>query len=400
MHPAVEELIGIMSGLLPSINLPYHLHEPTLDKTDEDAVVSCIREKYVSSVGSWVNKFESELAHIFQARHAVCVFNGTVALHGLLHTLGIGRDDEVLCPALTFVGTANAISHSGATPHFVDCNAETLGVDADALRLYLNSIAIYRNGKLINKNTQRRIAALVVVHVLGHAADVDALQTVTDEYGLLLIEDAAEALGTLYKGKPVGARGKAGMVSFNGNKVITTGSGGALLTNDDHLAQHFRYVTSTAKLTHPWGFYHTEVGFNYRMPSLNAALGLSQLKKLPYLLEKKRNLAAIYAQAFNHSDYWGFIAEPSFSTSNYWLNAIKLKTPMREIVESGLEQLSQQQFYCRPLWTAMHHLPMYIHCPRGPLPITESLEQQVINLPSSPNLLNVIIKANEHYACH
>ena len=341
-------------------------------------------------MGEKIKEFEFHLEQICNVKNAIAVVNGTAALHALLVSLGIGVDDEVLCPSLTFVGTANAIALAGAIPHFVDCRSNDFTVDPQMLADYLSEIGELRRGHLYNKFSGKRIHAFVLVHVFGHPGAVIKLKEIAKRYGLFFIEDAAESLGTLYENKPVGSHGIAGILSFNGNKIITTGGGGAILTNDDTLATKIRHLTTTAKRQHRWKFYHDSTAFNYRMPNINAALGLAQLKKLSKAIDKKRQLAEIYHGAFSNARYWTFVEELAESRCNYWLNAVKLIQPDSEVLYETLDCLVEKGIHVRPVWQPMHLLPMYQRCPRSDLSVTEKLSQQTINLPSSPQLVDVI----------
>lgn len=387
---AVSELYKILTNLFPARHVPIFLHEPCMDHYEEKAVVECVRSGFVSSVGEQVDHFESKLSQLVEAKHTICTSSGTTALHSLLYALGVKQDQEVLCPALTFVGTANAIAHTGASPHFIDCDETTLGIDASKLKKYLRAITKIKDGKLINKKTSRIISTLVIVHVFGHSVNMEALFEVGDEFGINIIEDAAESMGSTFNNKALGAQLCAGITSFNGNKIITTGGGGAIFTNNDALAAKVRHLTTTAKKPHPYVFSHDEVAFNYRMPNINAALGLAQLAKLETFLEKKRKIAEIYQKSFFSSKYWQFVEEPKRSKSNYWLNAVKLKQPSFELLSQSLEKLNSGKIHVRPVWTPLHKLPMFVDCPRSDLKITEKISQQVINLPSSPQLLELM----------
>jgi perosamine synthetase len=278
----------------------------------------------VSYNGAYVTRFEEELAAFTGAQRAVAVVNGTAALHLALRLAGVQPSDEVLIPALTFVATANAIAYCGAVPHFVDSETQSLGIDAGKLDVYLDDVAEQRGDAFFNRRTGRCLRALVPVHVFGHPCDLDALAGVCERFGLAMVEDAAEALGSHYKGTHVGTRGRMAVLSFNGNKIITTGGGGAVLTGDDVLADRIKHLATTAKMPHPWAYIHDEVGYNYRMPNINAALGCAQLEQLPGFLRRKRTLAARYAEAFRDVEGVTFVQEPAWGRSNYWLNALSI----------------------------------------------------------------------------
>lgn len=385
-----EEFLGALQNALGSADRPVSLHEPEFVGHEWEYVRECLDTGWVSSVGKYVDEFEARLAQFTGARHAIAVVNGTAALHAALVVAGVRSGDEVLLPALTFVATANAISQCGAVPHFVDSAEETLGLDPVALKSYLERIAEPAEGGLRNKLTGRRLAAVVPMHTFGHPADMPALLAVAEQFGLPIIEDAAESLGSFIGDRHTGTFGLLGTLSFNGNKVITTGGGGAILTDDATIARRVKHLTTTAKRPHRWEFFHDEVAWNYRLPNLNAALGCAQLERLPDMLARKRVLAGVYRTAFSGSTGLRFVDEPQGCRSNYWLNSVHLNEPSMEIRDALLTAANDQGFQCRPAWTLMHRLPMYAHCPRAPLPIAARLEAALINLPSSPKLVKEI----------
>ncbi|MFO1269929.1 MAG: LegC family aminotransferase [Rubrivivax sp.] len=376
---AVRAVLGTPQGTIA-------LHEPEFGGREWDYVKECIDTGWVSSVGSYVDRFERDLAAVTGARHAVATANGTAALHICLLLAGVAPGDEVLMPALTFIATANAVSYAQATPHFVDSEARSLGVDARALEAYLSEIAERRDGGTFNRRSGARMRALVVMHVFGHPCDLDALADLAARWGLVLIEDAAESLGASYKGRHTGNVGQLAALSFNGNKVVTTGGGGAVLTNDAALGQRAKHLTTTARVPHRWNFLHDEVGYNYRLPNLNAALGCAQLEQLPSFVERKRRLAARYAEAFAGVPGVQVLREPPHTRGNYWLNALVLDVANAPRRDDLLAALNDAGYMSRPLWTLMHRLPMYAASPRMPLPVAESLEARVVNVPSSARL--------------
>jgi perosamine synthetase len=340
----------------------------------------------VSSAGAYVERFERGLAELTGARHAVAVVNGTAALHLALVVAGVRAGDEVLVPALTFVATANAIAYCGATPHFVDVDAVSLGVDAAKLGAWLRAETERVAGGLRNKRSGRRIAALMPMHTFGHPCDLDALAALCAEHGLPMVEDAAEAIGTHYKGRHVGHHGVISALSFNGNKTITTGGGGALITDDEALGRRARHLSTTARLERGWEFVHDEVGYNYRLPNLNAALGCAQLEQLAGFLADKRALAERYRLAFANVRSAKFCAEPAHGRSNYWLNAILLEPQHAGLRDEVLAATNAAGHQTRPVWTLMHRLPPFSDCPRMPLEQSEAISDRLINLPSSAKL--------------
>ena len=362
------------------------LHKPTFEGNEWAYVKECIDTEWVSTAGSYVDQFEEDLAEYAGVERAVAVNSGTSALHVALRVLGVGKGDEVLVPALTFVATANAIAYRGATPHFVDSEARTLGLDPEKLGGYLDDIAEVREGTCVNTQTGRPIRAVVPMHAYGHPVNLGPLEEICDAYGLALVEDAAESLGSLYKGQHTGTFGRCAAVSFNGNKTITTGGGGALLTGDEALADEVAHLTQVAKQDHPWEYAHDQVGYNYRMPNLNAALGCAQLEQLPSFLKRKRALAERYREAFAGVGGVTFFTEPSFARSNYWLNVLLLDAEDRSRRDALLERTRDAGFETRPTWQLLSTLPMYEDCPRMDLSVAHSLERRLVNLPSTPHL--------------
>lgn len=376
---AVGQVLGSPDGTIG-------LHEPEFAGREWDYVKECIDTGWVSSVGSFVDRFERDLAAFTGAACAVATSNGTSALHICLLLAGVERGDEVLMPALTFVATANAVSYAGATPHFVDSENVSFGPDAQRLDAYLREHAEIIDGDCRNRRTGARIRALLPMHVFGLPCDLDALSALAERWHLVLIEDAAESLGSSYHGRHTGNVGRVSALSFNGNKIVTTGGGGAILTNDIALGRRAKHLTTTARTPHRWNFLHDEVGYNYRLPNLNAALGCAQLERLPDLLARKRELAARYARAFEGVPGVRFVREPAGTTSNYWLNAIVLDDATVDVRDSVLDALNDKGYASRPVWTLMHRLPMYANCPRMDLDVAERLESSIVNLPSSAKL--------------
>ncbi len=365
---------------------PLALHEPSFNGNEWVYLKDCLDSTFVSSVGKFVDRFEDDLATFTGANRAIAVVNGTAALHVALLLAGVEAGDEVLLPALTFIATANAVSYCQATPHFVDSEERSLGMDAVALREYLENIAEMRNGQCINRKTGRVIRAMVPMHTFGHPVDIEALLAVAHDFHMRLIEDAAESLGSTLGGRHTGTFGLIGTLSFNGNKTITTGGGGAILTNDVELGKRAKHITTTAKLPHRWNFVHDEVGFNYRLPNLNAALGCAQLEQLPGFLRDKRRLFERYQVAFANVPGVHLVAEPAGSSSNYWLQALLLDAAHSDQRDAVLAATNDAGLMTRPIWALMNRLPMYANSPSAPLPVAESLEKRVINIPSSSGL--------------
>jgi perosamine synthetase len=384
--PVVTAVLGAVRQVLGEPAQTLALHEPEFAGREWDYVKECLDTGWVSSVGSYVDRFERDLAKLTGTAHAVATSNGTSALHICLLLAGVKPGDEVLMPALTFIATANAASYAGAVPHFIDSEAVSLGVDAAKLDAHLRETARVADGVCVNRRTGAVIRALVVMHVFGHPADLDALDEVARRWHLVMIEDAAESLGSSYRGRHTGNVGSMSALSFNGNKIVTTGGGGAVLTNDAALGRRAKHLTTTARTPHRWNFLHDEVGYNYRLPNLNAALGCAQLECLPSMVERKRRLAARYDAAFVPVEGVAFLREPPGTSSNYWLNAIVLDSRHQARRDDLLAALNDARYMSRPVWTLMHKLPMYVACPRGDLALAEAMEARIINLPSSPKL--------------
>jgi perosamine synthetase len=378
---------SVVAVLRHVVRSPAVLHEPVIGGNAWAYVKDCLDSGWVSSVGRYVDRFEAAIAEFTGAAHAVATVNGTAALHAALTLVGVQSNDEVILPTLTFVATANAVSHLGAIPHFADSEDRTLGLDAAKLERHLSRIARIQGGQLVNTATGRRIAAVVCMHVFGHPSDLDGLIDICQRYHLTLIEDAAESIGSTYRGRHTGTFGRVGVLSFNGNKTITTGGGGAILANDPEIAHAAKHLTTTAKLPHRWAYGHDRVAFNYRLPNINAALGCAQMEQLPTLLTAKRRLASAYEQVFSGVPGLSFVREPANTASNYWLNAIMLDTPSARLRDEILATTNDAGFMTRPAWEPLHSLPMYRDNPRDDLSVAESLHLRLVNLPSGPGLM-------------
>jgi perosamine synthetase len=376
---AVRHAVGTPNGILA-------LHEPVFAGNEIAYLEECIKSTFVSSVGKFVDRFEDMLAKFTGAKRAIAIVNGTAALHACFRLAGVEPGDEVISPALTFIATTNAIAYCGATPHFVDSSFKTLGMDSQALATRLDAIAERSAAGTIDRETGRRIAAIAPMHTFGHPVDMDGITAIARHWDIPVVEDAAEAIGSTYKGHAVGSKARLAALSFNGNKIVTTGGGGAILTDDEELGRRAKHITTTAKLPHKWAFVHDEIGFNYRLPNLNAALGCAQLEQLGGFLAKKRALANAYDRAFAGVPGVEFAREPEGTTSNYWLNAILLDEAHADLRDEVLTALNAAGFGARPAWTLMHQLPMFATCPHGDLSVAESIERRLINLPSSASI--------------
>ena len=362
------------------------LHEPVFGGNEKIYLEECIDTGFVSSVGAFVTRFEDELAHFVGAPNAVAVVNGTSALHLALVGVGVKPGDEVIVPALSFVASASAVDLAGATPHFVDVSEETWGICPQGLRDYFSNSLVRERGKWINPESGRPVTAVVPMHTLGFPLDGAGLAEVASDFGLLLIEDAAEALGSSFRGTPCGLAGQAGVFSFNGNKTITTGGGGAIVTRDPELAQRLRHLSTTAKVGHRYEFDHDQVGYNYRMPNINAALGVAQLEQLPELLLRQRSLHNRYATAFDGLGLGAKATERPGATSNYWLQAFILDAGLAGRRNTILNACLEEQLTVRPLWKPLNRLIPYRSSPSAQTPVTDDLYARVVCLPSSPAL--------------
>lgn len=383
----IPEIVGKIKSVLKDPRDFIPLHEPCFSGNENRYVKECIDTGWVSSVGKYVDLFEQKLAEYAGVKRAVAVVNGTSALHISLILAGVKADDEVILPALTFIATANAVSYCSAVPHFVDSELNTLGIDAEKLDAYLRDIAEIHHGECVNKKTRRRIAAVVPMHTFGHPVDLDGILAVCEKYHLVLIEDAAESIGSFYKGRHTGNHGLVAAMSFNGNKTITTGGGGAILTNDEEVGKLAKHLTTQAKIPHKWEFRHDRIGYNYRMPNVNAAIGCAQLEQLPLFIKKKRKLADRYKIALEPLSGLSFFQEPAFAKSNYWLNAILLDEQFIASRDDILTALNEAGIMSRPVWTLMYKLPMFADCPKMTCETAENIEKRLVNIPSGMGLI-------------
>ncbi|WP_339710951.1 LegC family aminotransferase [uncultured Kriegella sp.] len=368
----IRELYGT-DGFIP-------LHEPRFIGNEKKYLSECIDSTFVSSVGKFVDRFEEDVARFTGAKYAIATVNGTAALHIALLLAGVEENDEVITQPLTFIATCNAISYIGAHPIFTDVNIDTLGLCAEKLEHFLSRNTEIVDGRCINKKTKRTIKAVVPMHTFGLPVRINELLAVCEKYKLKVVEDAAESLGSYYNGHHTGTSGLLGTLSFNGNKTITTGGGGMLLTNDEELAKKAKHITTTAKIPHRWDFEHNLVGYNYRLPNINAALGCAQMEVLPEFIKRKRKVAEQY-DAFFKDKAVVFVKEPENTSSNYWLNAILVK----DIDERNafLKETNDNGVMTRPIWKLMNHLPMFKKAQTGNLENAINLEERVVNIPSS-----------------
>lgn len=374
-----RQIVEFIRSLYPSMD-PVLLHCPIFLGNEKKYLTECIDTKYVSYVGRFVTAMEDKIKEITGTKHAIATVNGTAALQMALIGCGVVNGEEVITQSLTFAATAAAIVHSGCVPAFVDVDKDTMSMSPDSLRSFLSNQTVRKDGKCINKVSGRTIGAVIPVHIFGHPARIREIISICEEYNLKVIEDAAESLGSYRDGRHMGTFGLAGILSFNGNKLVTTGGGGMVISDDEEIAQRIRFISTTAKRPHPWEFVHDEVGYNLRMPSVNAAIGFAQLEYFDKILSNKRELANIYYEYFNSLGIPTFM-EPEGCSANYWLNAIILNN--RSEREEFLKYANENRVQARPVWTLMYKMTPYKECPRTEMPIAEWFEDRVVNIPSS-----------------
>lgn len=379
MNMTHQDIVAFIRGLYQTAEF-IPLHEPKFVGNEKAYVLDCIDSTFVSSVGKYVDRFEQMVADYTGVKYAVATVNGTAALHTALKLVGVNQGDEVITQPLSFIATCNAISYCGARPVFVDVDRDTLGMSPDSLRAFLTFETTLTSAGCINSTSEKRIAAVVPMHTFGHPCRIDEIAKICEEFGIPLIEDAAESLGSYYQGRHTGSFGKLAAFSFNGNKTITTGGGGMIITNDEALAKRAKHITTTAKQPHPYEFIHDEIGYNYRLPNINAALGCAQMESLPRLLENKRTIALAYVEFFANSNFT-FMEEPAQARSNYWLNALVLED--KQARDAFLKDLNEAGVMSRPIWRLMNELTMFSDCQSSDLTNAKWLEERVVNIPSS-----------------
>lgn len=378
----MKDLKDIISFIQNSYNTKEFipLHEPRFRGNEKKYLLDTIDSTFVSSVGAYVDRFEEMMQTATGTQKAVAVVNGTAALQVALRLAGVETGDEVITQALTFVATANAIAYNGALPVFVDVDLDTMGLSPDAVEAFLEEHAELRDNVCYNKASGRKIAACLPMHTFGFPVHLDELISICNKWGIPIVEDAAESLGSEYKGKSTGSFGRLGIFSFNGNKTITCGGGGAIVSNDVELGKRAKHLTTTAKRPHPYEFYHDEVGYNYRMPNLNASLACAQLEQLPFMLESKRELAELYRSFFVGQGV-NFRTELSDTKANYWLMCVELENKIER--DLFLKETNENKVMTRPIWQLMYRLPMYADCLRDSQKNAEFLEERIVNIPSS-----------------
>jgi len=357
------------------------LHEPYFGGNEKKYLQDCIDSTFVSSVGKYVDRFEEMIREFTGAKCAVATVNGTAALHIALLLAGVQRNDLVITQPLTFIATCNAISYCGAEPVFIDIDRRNLGLSADALEAWLAANSVLEGESCYHIGSRQRLAACVPMHTFGHPCQIDRIVEICERYHIPVVEDSAESIGSYYKGRHTGTFGKLGVLSFNGNKTITTGGGGMIITNDDELGKLAKHITTTAKVPHPWEFVHDMTGYNYRLPNVNAALGCAQMEQLPETLANKRETARLYQEFFASLDGITYVSEPRDCVSNYWLNVILLSN--LEARNVFLQQSNASKVMTRPAWTLMNKLAMFSKAISGDLEISEDIESRLVNIPSS-----------------
>ena len=384
-----DDVIAFIRSLFPGQDF-IPLHEPRFIGREKEYVNAAIDSTFVSSVGKFVNRFEDMICQYTGAKHTIATVNGTAALHASLMVAGVENGDEVITQPLTFVATANAIAYCRAHPIFVDVDRDTMGLSPEALKEFLDTRTEQAGGVSRNKNTGRRIAACVPMHTFGHPCRIEQIAEICRERNITLIEDAAESLGSTLHGRQTGTFGRLGIYSFNGNKIITCGGGGVIVTDDQAPAAHAKHLTTTAKKPHPYLYEHDEVGYNYRMPNLNAALACAQMEQLDFFIKHKRQLAAAYKKFFEKSGDIVFVNESENARSNYWLNTVIL--PDRKTRNTFLEETNNAKIMTRPAWNLLHSLPIYANCQTDGLKNAEWLADRIVNIPSSVRCSELQVK--------
>ena len=366
------------------------LHEPVFDNLEKKYLINCIKSTFVSTRGKMVTQFEKKIKNITSSKYATATINGTCAIHLGLRLLGAKYGDEVMLPSLTFAGTTNAVLNAGCIPHFLESEYETLGIDPFKLENYLKNNTKIIKGRCYNKKTKKKIASIIIVHVFGHSSKIDQLSRISKKYKIPLLEDAAECIGSFYKKKHLGTFGKVGVISFNGNKTITTGGGGILLTGDKKISRLAKHLTLNSKTSHKWEYIHDQEGFNYGMPAINAALGLAQLEKLTKFINLKRKLYKKYKSKFKNFHFLKLLKEPKNSKSNYWLQTVILEKKFKHLKNLFLKETNLSGIITRPIWKPMHKLKHLKKYPKMKLEIVEDIYSRAINIPSSPNLTKIL----------
>ena len=377
-----DQIVGFIRAQYPN-RYPIPLHEPIFEGNEKKYLLDVIDSTYVSSVGEYVDRFEKIICDITGTKYAVATVNGTTALHTALMAAGVRPGDEVITQAISFVATANSIAHCGAEPIFVDIDKRNFGMSPDSLSGLLRRKADFSNGACRNRESGKKISACMPVHTFGHPCQIDLIIEICSEYGIPVIEDASEALGSTYRGKYAGTYGLMGIFSFNGNKIVTSGGGGVIVTDDEITAKKAKHLSTTARVAHAYEYNHDSVGYNYRMPNLNAALACAQLERLDGFIESKRCLAESYGEFFHDTAFF-FLKEPEGARSNYWLNGILLTDSL--VRDRFLKFSNSNGVSTRAVWKPLNLLPMYVKCQSENLSNTDWFASRAVNIPSSVTL--------------
>ena len=380
-----NELLKILRKICG--NSKVALHEPIFIGKEKKKLNECIDSTFVSTKSAIIKKFEEQISNYTGSKDAIAVINGTSALHVSLLAIGLKQHEEVLIPSFNFVAAANAISYCGGTPNFLDIEESTLSVDPLKLKKYLNENFFIKNGNCYNRKTKRIVRAIIIPHLFGHPAKIDSLVKIAKNKKLIIIEDAAESLGSFFKNKHTGTFGDLGILSFNGNKTITTGGGGAILSNKKNLTKKIRNLIDISKKKHSWKFDYYKVGYNMKMPGLNAALGCAQILNLKKIIKLKRKIFNKYKIEFKNSKYFDLVEEPENSRSNFWLQNIKIKKKSLSVRDYLIKLTNKKGFQTRPAWALLHKLRHFKNCPKSDLKISNEMFSKIISLPSSPNLI-------------
>jgi aminotransferase in exopolysaccharide biosynthesis len=379
MNKSYLEIISFIQSVY-STNDFISLHAPSFNGNEKSYVLETIDSTFVSSVGKFVDKFEEQIREYTGSKYAIATVNGTAALHMSLILAGVKKDDLVITQALSFIATCNAISYLHAEPVFVDIDKNTLGMSPESLEDFLKENTYQKNGFCFHSISKRRISACVPMHTFGHPVKIEQMAKICLQYNIVLVEDAAESIGSYLNGVHTGNFGKLAAFSFNGNKTVTCGGGGVIITNDEEIGKLGKHLTTQAKVPHRWDFVHDQIGYNYRLPNLNAALACAQLEQIETFIEDKRKIASLYKDFFEGSQY-KFVEEPIGARSNYWLNAILAENITHR--DEVLEELNAAKVMSRPAWTLMHKLEMFKNCYRDNLTNSIWVEERLINIPSS-----------------
>jgi perosamine synthetase len=386
----IKNLLTKVKKILKFKNKFVPLHEPTIEKKDIYSVINCLQSTFISSAGKKVHEFEDQLKKITKSKNVISVTNGTCGLHLGLKILGVDRSDEILMPSLTFAGTVNAVLALNAKPHFVDSEYASMGVNPEKLKEYLKKNTYIKKNSCFNKKTNSKIKVLIVVHIFGHSAQIDKLKKICRTFKIMLLEDAAECIGSYYKNKHLGSFGDLGVISFNGNKTITTGGGGVILTNNKNLAKKAKHLSGGSKIKHKWEYIHDEAGYNYKLPALNASLGISQLSNLKLLIKKKRQLYINYKKSLNDLNFITVFKEPKNAKSNYWLQTLLIDKENKKLKNEIIKVFNENKIMARPAWKPLHTLKHLKKFPKMNLDVCKDLYSRIINVPSSPNLIKKI----------